>query len=53
MPTKSTLIELNDRGSLQSTKKIVIIDMHAVIMVISGHSNILKPGCDPFTFSCD
>ena len=50
---QTKLIELPDRGSLKSTKKIVIIDTHAVIMVIYGHSNILKPGCDPFTFSCD
>ena len=50
---QTKLIVLHDRGSLKSTKKIVIIDTHAVIMVIYGHSNILKPGCDPFTFSCD
>ena len=48
-----SLIELRDRGGLTSMKKIVIVDMHAVIMVISGNSNILKPGCDPYTLSCD
>ena len=48
-----SLIDLRDRGRLTSTKKIVIVDMHAVIMVISGNSNILKPGCDPYTLSCD
>ena len=48
-----SLIELRDRGSLTSTKKIVIVDMHAVILVMSGSSNILKPGCDPYTLSCD
>ena len=27
--------------------------MHVLIMVMSGNSNILKPGCDPFTLSYD
>ena len=35
------LIELRDRGSLKGSKKM------------SDNSNILKPGCDPYTLSCD
>ena len=45
-----SLIELRDRGSLKSTKKIVIIDMHAVIMVIFGNSNIFKARVRPLYF---
>ena len=35
--------------SLKNMKNIVFIDMHAVILVISGISYILKPGCNPLT----
>ena len=35
------LIELRDRGSLKGSKKM------------SDNSNILKPGCDPYTLICD
>ena len=39
--------------SLKSMKSIVFIDMHVVVIVIFGTSNILKPGCNPFTLSFD
>ena len=44
------LMELRDRGGLTITKKIVIVDMHAVIMVISGNSNIFKARVRPLYF---
>ena len=38
---------------LKSMKNIVIIDMQMVVIAIFSTSDILKPGCDPFTLNFD